>query len=45
MTENSRALFTGDNPGDVRLIREMVSEATPGACQLTVFTCFSSIGI
>jgi DNA-binding NarL/FixJ family response regulator len=37
MTENILTLLIEDNPGDVRLIREMLSEANPGAYQITVF--------
>ena len=37
MIENIRTLLIEDNPGDVRLIQEMLSEANPGACQITVF--------
>jgi DNA-binding NarL/FixJ family response regulator len=37
MIENIRTLLIEDNPGDVRLIQEMLSEANPGACQITVY--------
>jgi DNA-binding NarL/FixJ family response regulator len=37
MIENIQTLLIEDNPGDVRLIQEMLSEANPGACQITVF--------
>jgi DNA-binding NarL/FixJ family response regulator len=37
MIENIRTLLIEDNPGDVRLIQEMLAEAKPGACQTTVF--------
>jgi DNA-binding NarL/FixJ family response regulator len=37
MIENIRTLLIEDNPGDVRLIQEMLSEANPGVCQITVF--------
>lgn len=37
MIENIRTLLIEDNPGDVRLIQELLSEASPGACQITVF--------
>jgi DNA-binding NarL/FixJ family response regulator len=37
MIQNIRTLLIEDNSGDVRLIREMLSEANPGACQITVF--------
>lgn len=37
MIENIQTLLIEDNPGDVRLIREMLSEANPGACRITVF--------
>lgn len=37
MIENIPTLLIEDNPGDVRLIQEMLSEANPGACQITVF--------
>ena len=36
MIENIHILLIEDNPGDVRLIQEMLSEASPGACQITV---------
>ena len=32
-----RALLIEDNPGDVRLIQEMLDEAAPTGCQVTVF--------
>ncbi len=37
MIENTHILLIEDNPGDVRLIQEMLSEASPGACHITVF--------
>jgi DNA-binding NarL/FixJ family response regulator len=37
MIENIQILLIEDNPGDVRLIQEMLSEANAGACDLTVF--------
>jgi DNA-binding NarL/FixJ family response regulator len=37
MIENIQTLLIEDNPGDVRLIQEMLSEATPGTCEITVF--------
>jgi DNA-binding NarL/FixJ family response regulator len=37
MIENIQTLLIEDNPGDVRLIQEMLSEADAGACQITVF--------
>ncbi|MGD9189161.1 MAG: response regulator transcription factor [Desulfobacteraceae bacterium] len=37
MIENIRTLLIEDNPGDVRLIQEMLSEANPGACKITVY--------
>jgi DNA-binding NarL/FixJ family response regulator len=37
MIENIRTLLIEDNPGDVRLIQEMLAEAKPGACHITVF--------
>lgn len=36
MIENIQTLLIEDNPGDVRLIQEMLSEANSGACQITV---------
>jgi DNA-binding NarL/FixJ family response regulator len=42
MIENIRTLLIEDNPGDVRLIREMLNEANPGACQITVFDRLAS---
>ncbi|MEJ2157783.1 MAG: response regulator transcription factor [Desulfobacteraceae bacterium] len=37
MIENIQILLIEDNPGDVRLIKEMLSEANADACDLTVF--------
>ncbi len=37
MIENIQILLIEDNPGDVRLIQEMLSEANADACDLTVF--------
>jgi DNA-binding NarL/FixJ family response regulator len=37
MIENIQTLLIEDNPGDVRLIQEMLSEVNAGACQITVF--------
>ncbi|MGD8835209.1 MAG: response regulator [Desulfobacteraceae bacterium] len=37
MIENIRTLLIEDNPGDVRLIQEMLSESNPGTCQVAVF--------
>ena len=37
MIENIQTLLIEDNPGDVRLIQEMLSEANAGTCQVTVF--------
>jgi DNA-binding NarL/FixJ family response regulator len=37
MIENIQTLLIEDNPGDVRLIREMLFEAKAGACEITVF--------
>jgi len=37
MTHNIRTLLIEDNPGDVRLIQEMLYEADPAACGVTVF--------
>jgi DNA-binding NarL/FixJ family response regulator len=37
MIENILTLLIEDSPGDVRLIREMLSEANPGAYHITVF--------
>jgi DNA-binding NarL/FixJ family response regulator len=42
MIENIQILLIEDNPGDVRLIREMLTEADPGACQITVFDRLAS---
>lgn len=38
MTRNIRAILIEDNPGDIRLIQEMLAEADPTACGVTVFT-------
>lgn len=37
MIDNMQILLIEDNPGDVRLIQEMLSEADAGACEITVF--------
>lgn len=37
MIENIRTLLIEDNPGDVRLIQEMLSEVNADACKITVF--------
>mgnify|MGYP003564623498 CR=1 FL=1 len=37
MIENIQILIVEDNPGDVRLIQEMLLEANAGACEITVF--------
>ncbi len=37
MIENMQTLLIEDNPGDVRLIQEMLSETNAGTCQVTVF--------
>lgn len=36
MIQNIHALLIEDNPGDARLIQEMLSEADPAACMVTV---------
>ncbi|MGD9223213.1 MAG: response regulator, partial [Desulfobacteraceae bacterium] len=37
MIENIQTLLIEDNPGDVRLIQEMLSETDTGACRITAF--------
>jgi DNA-binding NarL/FixJ family response regulator len=37
MIENIQIFLIEDNPGDVRLIQEMLFEANSGACEITVF--------
>ena len=37
MNDNIHVLLIEDNPGDVRLIQEMLSETDPTACGVTVF--------
>ncbi len=37
MIHSIRALLIEDNPGDVRLIQEMLCEADPTGCEVTVF--------
>ncbi len=37
MIENIQTLLIEDNPGDVRLIQEMLSEANADGCKITVF--------
>lgn len=37
MMKNIQTLLIEDNPGDVRLIQEMLSEVNTGACEITVF--------
>jgi DNA-binding NarL/FixJ family response regulator len=42
MIENIQTFLIEDNPGDVRLIHEMLSEAEAGACHITVFDRLST---
>jgi diguanylate cyclase (GGDEF)-like protein len=48
MKEACRILFVEDNPGDARLLREMLDEAGPGAFHLdhckTLATCLAAAG-
>ncbi len=38
-----RILLVEDNPGDVRLVREMLAEANPGSFDITHVSCLSNV--